>query len=129
MTLIGYIFIGVFALYAAFMLYFLLGLIRLRKTPKIENSKEPTVSVIVAVRNEEENLKDLLEDLSRQTYPQEKLQIIIANDRSTDNSWAIIGDYINKYNNFIGVKISKLSKTMTPKNMHLLKQSKNQMGK
>ncbi len=97
------------------MLYFLSGLFRLQKTQKIQRPKEPTVSVIVAVRNEEVNIRDLLEGLSRQTYLQEKLQIIIADDRSTDKTWAIISDYINKYNNFNGVKVSKLSKTMTPK--------------
>jgi len=121
MSLISFTAIGIFTLYASFMLYFLSGLVRLRKTPNEKNLKEPNVSVIVAARNEEENIKELLEDLSRQTYPQAKLQIIIANDRSTDQTWSIVNDYINKYNNFIGVKISELSKSMTPKKYALTK--------
>ena len=121
MTLIGSISIGIFILYAAFMLYFLSGLVRLKKTTKIQSPNEPTVSVIVAVRNEEENIRDLLEDLSHQTYPQEKLQILIADDRSTDKTWSIIRDYVKKYNNFDGIRISKLSKTMTPKKYALTK--------
>ncbi|MCJ7801958.1 MAG: glycosyltransferase, partial [Candidatus Marinimicrobia bacterium] len=103
------------------MLYFLSGLVRLRKTPNENHLKEPNVSVIVAARNEEESIGDLLEDLSRQTYPRAKLTIIIADDRSTDKTWSIINDYINKYNNFIGVKISESSKTMTPKKYALTK--------
>jgi len=121
MTLIGSIAIGIFTLYAGFMLYFLSGLVRLRKTPNEKYLKEPNVSVIVAARNEEENIRELLECLSRQTYPQAKLQIIIADDRSTDKTWSIVDDYINKYNNFIGVKISELSKSMTPKKYALTK--------
>ena len=121
MTLIGSISMGVFILYAAFMLYFLSGLFRLKKNQNIQNPKELTVSVILAVRNEEGNIQDLLEDLSRQTYPQEKLQVIIADDRSTDKTWTVISDYIKKYNNFDGIKISKRSKTMTPKKYALTK--------
>lgn len=121
MILIVSITFGIFILYAAFMLYFLSGLMRLRKTPDIQNSREPTVSVVIAVRNEEETIGDLLENLSQQAYPQEKLQIIIADDRSTDKTWTIISDYINKYNNFKGVKISKRSKIMAPKKNALTK--------
>ena len=72
MTFIVFISVCIFILYAAFMLYFLSGLIRLRKTPVVKSVKKPIVSVIVAVRNEEENIRDLLEDLGHQTYPQEK---------------------------------------------------------
>ncbi len=121
MTFIGSISMGVFILYAAFMLYFLSGLFRLKKNQNIQSPKELTVSVIVAVRNEEGNIQDLLEDLSCQTYPQEKLQVIIADDRSTDKTWTVISDYIKRYNNFDCVKISKRSKTMTPKKYALTK--------
>jgi cellulose synthase/poly-beta-1,6-N-acetylglucosamine synthase-like glycosyltransferase len=86
MILISSISVGIFSLYAVFMLYFLSGLIRLRKTPLQKNFKEPTVSVVIAARNEEENIGNLLEDLIHQTYPREKLQIIIADDRSTDKT-------------------------------------------
>ena len=128
MTLIGSIAIGIFTLYACFMLYFLSGLVRLRKTPNIKNLKKPIVSVVVAARNEEENIRELLEDLNRQTYPQAKLQIIIADDRSIDKTWSIVNDYINKYNNFIGVKISESSKTMTPKKNALTKAIEKSIG-
>ena len=129
MTLIDSLVIGIFTLYAGFMLYFLSGLMRLKKTQNEKNLKEPNVSVIVAARNEEESIGDLLEDLSRQTYPQAKLQIIIADDRSIDKTWSIVNDYINKYNNFIGVKISESSKSMTPKKYALTKAIEKSIGK
>jgi len=121
MTFLSYIVIGIFIFYAIFMLYFLSGLARLRKSSTIKSQKNTTVSIVVAARNEEESIGDLLLDLSRQTYPQAKLQIIIADDRSTDKTWSIISDYANKYNNFYGVKISEPSKTMTPKKYALTK--------
>lgn len=121
MTFISSISVGVFILYAVYMLYFLSGLFRLKKKQNIQNSKELTVSVIVAARNEEGNIRNLLEDLSRQTYPQEKLQIIIVDDRSTDNTWSIISDYVEEFNHINGVKASKRSDTMTPKKYALTK--------
>ena len=115
MTFIGFISISILILYAGYMLYFLSGLIRLRKESIVICQDKPIVSIVVAARNEEENLGNLLDDLSQQTYSQKKLQVIIADDRSTDNTRSIIEAYINNYTNFYGVKIDELSKTMTPK--------------
>ncbi|MBU0529562.1 hypothetical protein KKF86_07390, partial [bacterium] len=75
MTFLSYIVIGILLLYACFMLYFLSGLVRLIKDSIVKNPKQPDVSIVVAARNEEESIGDLLLDLSRQTYPQAKLQI------------------------------------------------------
>jgi len=121
MTFVGYFSSGILFLYAGFMLYFFSGLIRLRKKSIVICQDKPTVSIVVAARNEEKNIMDLLDDLNRQTYSREKLQVIIADDRSTDNTWSIISGFKNKYNNFYGVKIDELSKTMTPKKHALTK--------
>ena len=115
MTIISFISIGIIVFYAGFMLYFFSGLVRLKKNSILKNKEHHTVSVIIAARNEEDNIGALLEDLGHQTYPQEKLQIIIADDRSIDNTWEIISEYVNKYDNIFGIKISTPSKTMTPK--------------
>ena len=121
MTLYSSILIGILFLYAGFMLYFFWGLVRLRKISITKNEKVPAVSVVVAARNEEENIRDLLDDLGQQTYPHNKLQIIITDDRSTDKTWSIINDYVKKYDNWICVKIDKPSETMTSKKHALTK--------
>ena len=121
MTLYYSISIGIIIFYAAFLLYFLSGLARLRKGIVLKNDKQSMVSVVIAARNEARNINNLLEDLSQQTYPVEKLQIIIADDRSSDMTGSIINDFVNKYNNFLGVTISEPSKTMTPKKYALTK--------
>jgi len=121
MIAIGSLVATEFILYAAYMIYFLIGLFRLKNNSSMISTNKPAVSVVVAARNEEENIGALLEDLSKQTYPSDKLQIIIADDRSTDNTWSIIEDYANKNTNFYGVKISEQSTTMTPKKYALTK--------
>lgn len=46
----------------------------------------PTVSVIIAARNEAANLPRKLENLGRLDYPADRLQIVIASDASTDET-------------------------------------------
>lgn len=49
-----------------------------------------TVSVIIPMRNEAENIESLLYCLQNQNYPAEAFQIILVDDHSTDNSLTII---------------------------------------
>lgn len=53
---------------------------------------QPTtfISVVVAARNEENNLPALLESLNSQQYPRALYEVIIVNDHSTDNTWSIL---------------------------------------
>jgi biofilm PGA synthesis N-glycosyltransferase PgaC len=120
MIAIGSLVAAIYFLYAAFMIYFLTGLFRLKNNSFTKNTDKPTVSIVIAARNEEENIGNLLDDLSQQTYPSGKLQVIIADDISTDDTWSIIENYINN-NTFFGVKIAERSKTMTPKKYALTK--------
>jgi len=57
------------------------------------------VSIIVAFRNEEENLPCLLNAIRKQNYPGTYLEIIFADDHSSDRSCEIIGDYVNSETN------------------------------
>lgn len=54
------------------------------------SSSPVSVTVIVAARNEEQNLPKLLHALSVQDYPSSALEIIIVNDRSSDKTSAIL---------------------------------------
>jgi cellulose synthase/poly-beta-1,6-N-acetylglucosamine synthase-like glycosyltransferase len=57
------------------------------------NEDFPNVSILIAVRNEEENILDLLHSLEKLTYPKEQLQILIGNDGSTDRTEEIIREF------------------------------------
>jgi poly-beta-1,6-N-acetyl-D-glucosamine synthase len=48
------------------------------------------LSVIVAIRNEEKQIPELLQNLKAQNYPQGLVEIILINDHSEDNSKAVI---------------------------------------
>ncbi len=55
---------------------------------------EPTnISVIVPARNEGQNLPRCLECLLRQDYPEDRLNIILVDDNSTDDTFAVASDY------------------------------------
>lgn len=58
---------------------------RLRNAPE-QPSALPTVSVVIPVKDRAEELKRCLGSLSCLTYPREKLQIIVVDDGSSDNS-------------------------------------------
>ena len=62
----------------------LYGLRRIRDN--LSSGSAPYVSVVVAARNEEENLPDCLKSLADQTYPVDNYEIIVANDNSTDET-------------------------------------------
>jgi glycosyltransferase involved in cell wall biosynthesis len=50
------------------------------------NASTPSVSVIVPVRNGGEQLEVLLGALARQTLPRERFEVIVVDDRSTDDT-------------------------------------------
>jgi len=54
---------------------------------------EPTVSVLMVVRNEEAVIERKLENLLTLDYPAEKLEVVVVSDGSTDRTQAILGRY------------------------------------
>jgi glycosyltransferase involved in cell wall biosynthesis len=53
----------------------------------------PTVSVIVPVYNDENNIPKLMESLLNQDYPQELYEIIVIDNNSTDHTRKILSNY------------------------------------
>ncbi len=66
----------------------------------------PKVSILVAARNEEENIIDLLRSFERLSYPKDTLQILIGDDDSTDKTTDIIERFIaeNAHIQLISIK-------------------------
>ncbi len=58
------------------------------------SSDYPMVSVLVATRNEEENIMRCLESLNKLSYPKDKIRIIIGNDDSSDRTVPITDQFI-----------------------------------
>lgn len=55
------------------------------------------VSIVVALRNEEKSIAGLLRSIDLQDYPKEKIEIILVNDHSTDNTVGQIEQFIFEY--------------------------------
>ena len=92
--------------YVVQMLILRMGLTRSEKATRAERY-EPTVSVIVAARNEEEHIGDCIASLLQLDYPPAKLEIIIVNDNSTDQT-------ANRIKSFLGKSASLKMITVSP---------------
>ena len=60
-----------------------------------KNKRKPKVSVLVAARNEEENIRKCLEALSGQRYPATAVEILVGDDASTDSTAEIVLEFPN----------------------------------
>jgi cellulose synthase/poly-beta-1,6-N-acetylglucosamine synthase-like glycosyltransferase len=70
------------------------------------NPPLPLVSVLVAARNEEDNILACLQSLATLTYPADRLDICIGDDNSTDGTAAIVRDFIQDKPHFRCQKIT-----------------------
>jgi cellulose synthase/poly-beta-1,6-N-acetylglucosamine synthase-like glycosyltransferase len=53
----------------------------------------PKVSIVIAIRNEENEIPKLLKSLQSQAYSINKLEVILVNDHSTDNTLSLLENY------------------------------------
>ena len=56
----------------------------------------PKVSVIIPVKNEAARIKECLNRLVEQTYPKEKLEILVVDGMSDDGTREIVRKFIEK---------------------------------
>ena len=64
------------------------------------NTSKPLVSLLVAVRNEKNYIQGCLQSIINQDYPQESLEVIIADGLSTDSTVSIINKLIDGRKNY-----------------------------
>lgn len=85
------------ALYLICIAAFTFGLFNLKEIFCNFNKKNIIkASVLIAARNEEKNIKKLLESIYNQSFPKELFEVIIVDDHSTDNTKNIINNFINE---------------------------------
>lgn len=65
---------------------------------RYRSSNKYSVSVVIAARNEEKNIGNLLSELVNQTYPKSLFEIIIVNDDSADRTGEIIDTFVEHHN-------------------------------
>jgi cellulose synthase/poly-beta-1,6-N-acetylglucosamine synthase-like glycosyltransferase len=93
MIILVYITLALFAGYAILVIYYWLGWRALPETGGLPGQSRTTVSVLIAARNEEENIRPLLNAIGSQDYPARLLEVIVIDDHSTDRTAAIAKEF------------------------------------
>ncbi len=86
-----------------------------KKYQRIEEKDLPDISVVVAARNEEKNIKRCLDSLDKLIYDENKIEIIIINDKSTDKTLEIIEKFISEKPKFKCITTQKTIGTLKGK--------------
>jgi len=88
-----YITIGLLALYSILILYYKASWHELK--PFSPGTAEPgtKISIVIAARNEEENIGKLLSSIESQTYPKQFFEVIVVDDHSSDNTISIVKNF------------------------------------
>ena len=109
------IYAATFAFLLIYLFYLRLFYVGLKeRSVNFVNSK-PFVSVVIAARNEEQNIARLLTTLVNQTYPPDQYQIIIANDDSSDGTASIVEQFSQKWNKIKLLNVSGRENAISPK--------------
>lgn len=84
--------------------------INTKETKKLKTYNElPFVSVLLAARNEENTIIRCLQAFSQLDYPKDKIEFLIGNDDSQDNTKQLALDFAKNHNNF---KIIDINNTL-----------------
>ena len=94
--LINTVFLAISLVYFFFYMYMLSH----EAPPKSPLEHFSAVTILVALRNEQESILACCKALNALDYPHDKIEILMLNDNSDDNSRQIISDYIKDKNQF-----------------------------
>lgn len=81
--------IQIYSLGAALFVISRVFLSMIYRTPK-DNGYVPSVSLIIAVKNEEAHIAQTVSHCLKSRYPADKLEVIVVDDGSTDKTWAVL---------------------------------------
>jgi len=95
-----YFFIIVTLGYLLLHIFFLVGYIKSKNSLKSDHTENIPVTVIVAAKNEENTIQLCIDSLKSINYPESLLEVIIVNDKSSDNTGEVVLKSIDGYKNF-----------------------------
>lgn len=89
------VFFGI--IYFTLIISYTVGWFRLKQFyPESNSSINTQASIIIPARNEEKNIINLLEDLSKQNISKDLFEITVADDQSTDNTKPLVENFIRQ---------------------------------
>jgi len=92
--------------YVLLLAYMLRGWLRIPVFGRSERPVSTKVSVVIAARNEAENIPRTLDCLIAQDFPRELMEIIVVDDHSTDETASVVASYADR-----GVKLIRLDES------------------
>src|SRR5688572_18854225 len=93
MPLFFFLFFLLMVVYAVLIAYYHSAWNKLPEFALPEKQASVFISVIIAARNEENNIPHLLQSLQDQQYPKSLYEVIIVDDHSTDNTWPLLQEH------------------------------------
>lgn len=101
--------------YLTLILLLAIGVNKLKSLNGFKNHQQNSFSVIVPFRNEATHLPKLLQSVINLAYPNQKFEIILVNDNSTDASEIIVKQFIEQYSTIQISLIQNTFKVKSPK--------------
>lgn len=97
------LYIQAIAIFSIRSIFFFIGLIKeyKKKFRVVIKDEILSVSIVIPARNEEKNIFGCIESIMANKYPAEKFEVIVVNDRSTDNTGTILKTLQSKYSNLL----------------------------
>lgn len=107
----------IFVLYVFLILYLILGGLKIGqfKSNNLIADTYNEFTIIIPFRNEEKNLPDLLKSISKIAYPNQRYELILVDDDSTDRSIQCINTVLANYSNINYTIITRQPKTVSAK--------------
>lgn len=85
--------------YGAMVITFWFGVIKLKKEKTTTSDENIPISIVVAFRNEAQNLTAFLSSIERLKYPENLYEVILVNDHSTDHWQVLLNEWISRLPN------------------------------
>ncbi len=85
------------------------------QTGSVEVKKYPFISIIIPCRNEEKHIARCLDSIIANTYPKDRMEVLVVDGKSDDATLRILNDYTKKYG---FIKILENKKRVTPAAMN-----------
>ncbi len=73
--------------------------IKRNETKNVVLSSLPSVSILIAMKNEKENIGKLVESLAKLNYPEEKFEIVLVDDNSADGTYESARELTSNFKN------------------------------
>ena len=106
MSFVPYVFLGYATVYISYQIILLYRIVFCYKPVAFTvESKKPNISILIAARNEEENIVHCLRAIQQLTYPAQHIDVWIGDDQSTDATYRLVEAFIQDKPNYHLVSI------------------------